>query len=76
MAFRSGMLGPARTGWRSWQSDETWTVTSVPGRDADRVSTRPDWTTLFGDDGHTGRAEYENIKVGDKNGDITRYGTN
>ena len=66
MAFRSGMLGPARTGWRSWQSDETWTVTSVPGRDADRVSTRPDWTTLFGDDGHTGRAEYENIKVSDK----------
>ena len=47
------------------QGEETWEVSRVPGEEKDEVSTRPDYVVLFGDDGNTGREEYENLKVKD-----------
>ena len=47
------------------QGEETWEVSRVPGEEKDEVSTRPDYVVLFGDDGNTGREEYENLKVND-----------
>ena len=58
------MAGEPRRGWKEHLGDETWRVTSVPGRDEDAVTTRPNYVGLFGDDGNTGLEEYENIKVG------------
>ena len=62
-AYRPGMLGEPRRGWKEDRGDETWAVTRVPGREEDEVTTRPDYVVLFGDDGNTGRERYENLKV-------------
>ena len=64
-AFRPGMLGEPRRGWKVEQGEETWEASRVPGEEKDEVSTRPDYVVLFGDDGNTGREEYENLKVND-----------
>ena len=57
------MLGEPRRGWKVVNGDGTWSVTRVPGREEDEVTTRPDYVVLFGDDSNTGREQYENLKV-------------
>ena len=61
------MLGEPRRCWKEDRGEETWAVTRVPGRAEDEVSTRPDYVVLFGDDGNTGRENYENLKVSESN---------